>query len=224
VKVRKNIKNQREAGKIFPAFSFCRLLSKSDLGFLIFLCFLLICSSCRPKTASVLEKIEPTTVIDSIAIVEGNPNEDEQFSDPIEESPDIVIEKDPIPELLLSFSKKGCYGNCPEFEFKMFSNGHLIYEGQDKVKNMGKFEARIDPLRIYKIYEIADQYHFFQLEDFYPEKGKLIGELPSTVTFLKREGMEKNIHNNHDSPTALRKFETFLEDWINTILWNKMDQ
>ena len=62
------------------------------------------------------------------------------------------------------------------------------------------------------------------MEDFYPKNGKLIGELPSTVTFLKREKTEKNIHNNHDSPPELRKFETFLEEWINTILWNKMDQ
>ncbi len=193
-------------------------------GLLFLLGLLVICFSCRPKSGTVLQKTEPVIVIDSVAIVEENSIEEENFSELEEEAKEIEEEKDPIPLLLLSFSKDGCYGNCPEFEFKMFSNGHLVYEGQDKVKNLGKFEARIDPLRIDKIYEIADHYQFFELDDFYPKNGKLIGELPSTMTFLKRENIEKMIHNNHDSPNSLRKFESFLEDWINAILWNKMDQ
>lgn len=222
VKSQNKAKYTRKAGNIFPAFSFFRLSSKGS--FLIVFGSLLLCFSCRPKTGSDLQSNEPITIVDSIAIVDGTPIDMETGKDTIVETTVIEEVIDPIPQLLLSFSKKGCYGNCPEYDFKMFSNGHLVYVGQAKVKNLGNYEARIDPLRIYKIYQIADQYQFFQMDNFYPKNGKLIGELPSTHTFLKKEAIEKTIHNNHDSPAELRKFESFLEDWINTILWNKMDQ
>jgi len=212
----------KKAGKHFPAFSFYQKMNFTSEMVGLFCVVILLTTACRPKTASDISVSEPPIPQDTIVIVEGDPNEGEDFMEP--EIQTEVEEEIPIPELLFTLKKTGCYGTCPAYDVKLFSDGHIIYNGVEDVPRLGKFESRIDPIRINEIFKQADAHRFFELAEFYPLNEKMINELPSTTTFFKKGSIEKTITNNHDSPIVLRSFEKYLENWLETISWTKVQK
>ncbi|MEM9887442.1 MAG: DUF6438 domain-containing protein [Bacteroidota bacterium] len=128
------------------------------------------------------------------------------------------------PDLIASIERTACYGKCPVYEAKIFSNGLVLYEGKQHVENMGLFEAYILEDQINHLLAEADSIQFFDLAAAYPEKGQQIYDLPSTQLFIKKEDTEKTVLNNHNAPKTLRSYETYFDLFLNNLSWKKVEE
>ncbi len=122
-------------------------------------------------------------------------------------------------DVVASIKKTACYGLCPIFEIKIFSNGLALYNGEKHTTLLGLHEAYLLQSEIDDLMAKADTINFFQLASAYPAEGRSLNDLPNTVTYLKKENQEKEIVNNYGAPKALKSYETFLLEKLNQLDW-----
>ncbi|MCU0348693.1 MAG: DUF6438 domain-containing protein [Saprospiraceae bacterium] len=122
------------------------------------------------------------------------------------------------PYQVAGFSKTACFGKCPVFQVKFFSDGKATWYGQMNVERKGWYEAKVDKE---KLKEIRDKAHAVKYWDFagaYPI-GYKVADLPSTVTYIRAGDTEKSVVNTHQAPAELEEFEDYLEGIINGLAW-----
>lgn len=127
---------------------------------------------------------------------------------------------EPKPEAyqVVGFQKTACFGKCPVYQVKFFSDGTATWNGQHNVERKGWYEARVDKAVLTAIREKADEVKFWDLDIEYPQ-GRKVADLPSTVTFLRNGDMVKTVVNTHQAPAELESFEDYLEGVINGLNW-----
>ncbi|MEM8524818.1 MAG: DUF6438 domain-containing protein [Bacteroidota bacterium] len=125
--------------------------------------------------------------------------------------------------VVASIERTGCYGKCPSYKAKIFSNGLVLYEGRAHVEKQGIFEAYIIQNQVDSLIAQADSISFFDLPAAYPINGIEIYDLPNTNTFIRSEDYEKTITNNHNAPRILRNYEFFFEELLEQLDWKKVD-
>lgn len=179
---------------------------------ILFFCVLTI-FGCSRKNTKVIQ--EPTTDKPEIVI------EKEKIDPIIEEEPEAPVEVPPY--LVAVLEKTGCYGTCPVFEARLFSNGHLTYHGKEDVARLGLYEAWADLSLLEKVKEAAYQVGYFKLSDVYPVNQRSIDDIPITITYLNFDEKEKTIMNNYGSPKSLKNFESTLEKLLLNVDWKKVD-
>ena len=171
---------------------------------------LLVFFSCNRKGGKVISS-DPPALTTEIATENDSPANASEF--PEEVPPFIVV----------TLAKTECYGSCPSFTIHLFSNGHLTYLGKKNVSRLGYYEAWVDKEILGKIKSEAQNINYFQLANAYPKEGKILEDIPNTITTLNFDGIQKTIVNNYDSPLALRNFENYLEELLMNLEWRKMD-
>ncbi len=135
---------------------------------------------------------------------------------------EIVPDEDAPPYLVAVIKKTGCYGACPSFEARLFSNGHLTYRGLAEVDRIGPYEGWADENFLSQIKAAAYRLQFFELEDAYPTNARPIEELPLTITYLNLDNREKTVVNNYNSPSTLRALEQLLEELFLAVEWREL--
>ncbi len=125
------------------------------------------------------------------------------------------------PYLVIMLKRTGCYGNCPVFEAKVFSDGQVTYDGIRHVELISLFESSVDSTWIQRVFERAKEINYFDLDEAYPSGGEPIPDLPTTITYLRLGEKEKTIRNNFDPPKALVDFEQWLERELKKLDWKK---
>ncbi len=141
----------------------------------------------------------------------------------------LTPEVDPISEisvakldpntLMASLERTKCYGKCPNYEAKIFTNGLVLFEGKAHVPRKGLFEAYLLQAQLDSLMSQAEQLSYFDLAETYPENGFVMAELPSTITYLKQGAREQKIKNNHNAPKMLQSYERYLEELLETLDW-----
>ena len=125
--------------------------------------------------------------------------------------------------VVASIERTGCYGKCPNYKAKIFSNGLVLYEGKSHVEKQGIFEAYIVQNQVDSLIAQADSISFFELSAAYPIDGIELYDLPNTNTFIKSEDYEKTITNNHNAPKALRNYESYFETILEQLDWKRVE-
>jgi len=125
--------------------------------------------------------------------------------------------------IIASIERTGCYGKCPNYKAKIFSNGLVLYEGRAHVERKGIFEAYIVQNQVDSLIAQADSISFFDLSAAYPINGVEIYDLPNTNIFIKGEGYEKTVSNNHNAPNILRNYELYFEEILQKLDWKKLE-
>ncbi|MEL6720471.1 MAG: DUF6438 domain-containing protein [Bacteroidota bacterium] len=126
--------------------------------------------------------------------------------------------------IIASIERTGCYGKCPNYKAKVFSNGLVLYEGRAHVERQGIFEAYILQGQVDSLVAQADSINFFDLSAAYPIDGIEIYDLPNTNTFIRNEEYEKTITNNHNAPKILRAYEEYFEGILEQLEWKKVEE
>jgi hypothetical protein len=170
---------------------------------------LLILTGCNRKTPSSAqeagkEQLLPDTapVPDTTAIAQAD-----------------TLLQDEAPHLVLSFERTACYGHCPAYIFKAYSNGDATYEGKKHVKRVGIYLASMSEKDLLELHEKAAEIGFFELAGRYPIEGPLIADLPNTITHYVLGERSKKIVNNHLAPEPLGEFEAYLDEMIERLSW-----
>lgn len=164
------------------------------------------------------KKIRKTVEMPSVSTEEMKAAFDSETTDTIA----IVILDEPAPQkanMVASIKKTACYGLCPIFEIKVFSNGLVLYDGKKHTDRLGLHEAYLLQSEIDDLMAKADTINFFQLASAYPLEGKNLNDLPNTVIYLKKESQEKEIVNNYGAPKALKWYETLFLEKLNQLDW-----
>ncbi len=170
---------------------------------------ILLLAACNRKTAEVVEN-KP---------IEKHPEPVVQETAPVE-TVDVVSAK---PHLVASMKKTACYGKCPVFEVKFYSDGKATYHGKKFVDREGYYVAVIDDFRVSEIVRQANEVGFFKLDNTYPKNGRTITDLPNTITMVNDGIQEKSITNNHEAPASLLDFEQYLEAQIDQLEWTEVE-
>jgi len=123
------------------------------------------------------------------------------------------------PHLLLKFERTACYGHCPAFVFKVYTNGDATYEGKRHVERTGIHLAYLTPAQLDSLQSRAHRAQLLQLSDSYPENGPPIPDLPNAITQYVQGDTAKTITHNHAAPSSLLDFEAYLETLIETLQW-----
>lgn len=180
--------------------------------FFVFIFFISVLIGCKSKK----EIIQPT---EEVEVPEGI--KETVIEEP---EPDILNwstgdEEDAF--VLTSIKKGPCFGKCPVFEARVYSDGKVIYNGMRFVKKIGVFLSYIEEENIQQIIEKATSLAFFSLDEQYPTDGAKIVDFPTTITYFQHQGRELKIYNNHHAPTVLIEYEEFLIDFLDQLDWVK---
>ncbi|MEK7254737.1 MAG: DUF6438 domain-containing protein [Bacteroidota bacterium] len=120
---------------------------------------------------------------------------------------------------VVGYEKTACFGRCPVYQDKFFSDGKVTWYGRMNVERMGNYEAQVKPEDLRAIREKADEVHFFDFYNEYPTGDRKIADLPSTKIYLRVGDMEKQVTDTHEAPEKLKEFEKYLEDLIGKLEW-----
>ncbi len=116
------------------------------------------------------------------------------------------------------YQKTACFGKCPVYQVKFFSDGKVTWYGQNNVERMGSYESRADEKMLADIRYHAHEANYWDFASRYPTDQK-IADLPSTVTFIRTGDMEKTVVNTYQGPAELEAFQTYLEGVISSLKW-----
>lgn len=123
--------------------------------------------------------------------------------------------------LLASLERTTCYGNCPYYEVKVYSNGIITYNGKQNVEYIGLHQGAISQTQIRQLLDKAKSIGYVYLDNKYPTKGLGIIDFPVCITSIKEGGNKKMIYNRNDSPQRLVEYQDFFDELIEEIEWKK---
>ncbi len=127
----------------------------------------------------------------------------------------------PRDSLIISFEKTPCFGRCPVYKVKVFESGFAIYEGLNFSERLGLFSTKLSQEKIDKVYELADNTDFFQLDSVYNDPYS--SDLPSTVVMLSRNGEKKRVVSRINAPEKLNIFIENAAVLLNENEWKVYD-
>jgi hypothetical protein len=138
----------------------------------------------------------------------------------------VLLDEAPQPKafVVASIKRTACYGKCPVYEAKVFSNGLVLFEGEKNTDREGLFEAYVLEEQVDRLIAQADSVDFFDLAATYPTDGLKLHDLPSTHIFIKKDESEKTIINNHNAPKQLRAYETYFDDFLSVLNWRAIEE
>jgi len=191
----------------------------SNLGILGLVMILL--TSCGRKNIPASTAPEVSLSEDDLRAIEGGKETDEVKAEDISISE--ISDLEPMaPYLLLSLQKTDCPGFCPVFELRLFSDGRALYRGTKDVAMIGKFESKLSPEQLTEIIETAERSEFYTLARKYPTNGKMIRELPKTITSINQLSKAHSVTNCFDSPKRLRSFENYVIRLFERLNWRRI--
>ena len=159
-------------------------------------------AACHRKAAETVQ--EPATAPQDQAITQS----DETVEPPTKSNAYLVA----------AFEKTACFGKCPVYQVKFYSDGKVTWYGRMNVERQGWYTAQVLPDVLKRIKAKANELNYFDLEAKYPTDLQ-VADLPSTITYVRIGDMEKQVVNTHDAPENLLAFEQFLSELIEGLDW-----
>lgn len=119
---------------------------------------------------------------------------------------------------VVGYQKTACFGKCPVFQVKFYSDGKVTWYGKMNVDRMGWHEATVDKKLLTEIRDKAHAVKYWDFSGQYPPDQKII-DLPSTVTYVRAGDMEKSVIDTYQAPAELTEFEEYLAGIIDKLDW-----
>lgn len=141
-------------------------------------------------------------------------------------SPDFTLpEIPPTPSLLvLTMERRSCFvGKCPAFVIEFYDDGTVNYNGKSYVDLYGKYTATIDQSTLQSILTLASNSGYMDFQNTYPTTGKIIMDVPLTISYVKAGINENYVENHHHAPVSLIRFEEHIEGLIENLNWEKQN-
>ena len=123
--------------------------------------------------------------------------------------------------LVASLERTTCYGNCPYYEVKVYSNGLVTYNGRKNVEYLGLYEGRLSQQQIRQLLDKAKSVGYIHFENKYPIKGLGIIDFPVCITSVTEGAKKKMVYNRNDSPQRLVEYQNFFDELIEELDWKK---
>ncbi|MBK7231808.1 MAG: hypothetical protein IPH93_06000 [Saprospiraceae bacterium] len=182
-------------------------------AFLIFI-GLLLTSACHRKNSQRMNHDNGSVDLDNQV---GNTN-----PDPLPRFVTWIGFKDTLTErldTLLFMNRTACFGFCPTFDFTLFSNGVVLYNGIQHTVPLGKKWLLLKESDWDEIMKLARMADFFELENVYPvNQREMLVDLPNINILIKNDNKRKHILDNHSAPAKLKTLEEAVENKLKALL------
>lgn len=113
--------------------------------------------------------------------------------------------------LFVTMSKTPCYGQCPVYNFNIYSNGKVEYFGKRFVKYEGNYTSLLLKEDLDSIKEQILSSNFFELNSSYDSKAT---DIPSCITSVTLDGQSKKIIDRTGAPKELKELEKLIENLV----------
>ncbi|MEO6758436.1 MAG: DUF6438 domain-containing protein, partial [Saprospiraceae bacterium] len=112
-----------------------------------------------------------------------------------------VADTRPVPKrsLVASLRRTACFGSCPVFLVEIWSDGQVVWLGEQHVARIGRYSAQVSPGWITALLQAGETAGFFDLNNQYPPKS-LVPDLPLTITMLRQGHHQHQVVDNADAP------------------------
>ena len=118
-------------------------------------------------------------------------------------------------ELILSMERTPCFGACPVYEIKLYSNGLLLYNGKRFTEKIGCCYRKVTKQEVKSVADYIASSGFFALENKYPVLGKAPTDLPGSTLYFKHGTNEKTItEHSWETPVLLIEIEKKVDSLI----------
>ncbi len=189
------------------------------LAFLLFA--IILVTGCGRKNIPVGTTPDVSISEDDMRAIEDGKEKEELNKEDLA-NPKIKEIESLAPYLLMSLEKTDCPGFCPVFELRVFSDGRALYRGTKDVELIGKFESRLTNNQLTMLIEEAERSGFYNLARQYPTNGKVIRELPTTITSINQLSKAHSVTNSFDGPKNLRSFESYVIEFFKGLNWQRI--
>jgi len=112
-------------------------------------------------------------------------------------------------EAMLFYSKGPCLGKCPVYDFTIFSDGTLIYNGISKVEKKGQLNGKLTSKQLSDLKAILKE----NLGE--PENFRKIRDIP--ITTLRFNDKKYEYHSSRNN-TTMKFVEAEIQKLIRTVI------
>jgi len=96
--------------------------------------------------------------------------------------------------VLLQFSRQACFGKCPIYNFSVYENGLLIYNGERFVEKEGSFYQILSKTTLDELIATFENSSFSGFADKYPTDNSAPSDLASVeLTYRNKAGVTKTV-------------------------------
>jgi len=194
---------------------------------LLFIVLVVLSSACSPKVSTKLPEAKPQEQ------PQWDINQEPEEITELPEKPEETTTSEPerkgafevntvpaAPIVVAALKREPCYGKCPAFDIELYDDGTVKYNGKAYVKKLGRYTAYLSKQAIVNIQMKAEEIGYFSMDKQYPPNHQAqIYDIPKTTTFIKIGDKEHRITNRHGSPSALFKFENYIEEQLQDLDW-----
>jgi len=121
-------------------------------------------------------------------------------------------------DILLSMKKSSCYGPCPVYEMKIYTNGFVTLIAEEHLDLKGEFYTKLPGSKVKALVSKFNEIGFFEMEGQYTSITK---DLPTTWVYFSKEGRQKRIKDYDGAPESLRDLEKELSSLLESEDWKK---
>lgn len=114
-------------------------------------------------------------------------------------------------ELFLTITKTPCYGKCPAYIAKIYSNGDVEFNGKSFVDFIGEHKGSLNADQINSIKNKIIEINFFELNDKYDSN---VTDFPSCILDVNIDGKEKSVLDRVGGPKELKELEKLVHDLV----------
>lgn len=123
--------------------------------------------------------------------------------------------------LFATISKGYCYGKCPVYEMKIYTDGKVVLEGKANIDYIGTWEKSITKSELEAFVTMAEKIGYMELEDRYDSS---ITDVPSTTTSIVINGVRKEVYRRANYPEKILQFEALFTQLLDSKDWKKVGE
>ncbi len=141
----------------------------------------------------------------------------------MEVSDELLFDQSQVPYVVVAIKRTTCFGECPAYEAKFYSDGSVSYVGKAFVQKRGNHKASASLNQINSIVKKAYDIKYFLMEDQYPDPTVQIMDAPSTITSIVCRGQNKTISTKLGEPDKLKDLQNAIDDLLNSLTFVSVD-
>lgn len=115
-----------------------------------------------------------------------------------------------------SINRGACYGKCPIYSMKIYSDGFVELTGTRFMEPMGEFTGMISKAQLNTFIEKANEIGFFAMEEVYDSP---VTDIPAITTSIVINGKQKTVMRRVGYPERIREFENLFDELLTSVKW-----
>ncbi len=123
---------------------------------------------------------------------------------------------------MVAMKRSACFGKCPVYEVRFYTDGTIEYIGKMNVSRIGHFRARMRPEEVEALRQKIHEVGFWDFSPSYPDDGTIVTDLPTTTITVRVGDMMKEVREKHGAPRALKDFERYLDALLEGRTWEQV--